>query len=49
MNNKVGKGLYICFGVGLINALASMFLLGYAKGDHDRLKDLASKNDTLKF
>lgn len=49
MKNKVGKGLYICFGIGLIDALASMFLLGYAKGSHDEFKDLASKNDTLKF
>lgn len=40
MKNKVGKGLYICFGVGLVDALVSMFLLGYAKGDHDRLNDL---------
>ena len=49
MNNKVEKGLYICFGVGLIDVLVSMFLLGYAKGNHDTFKDLVSKNDTLKF
>lgn len=49
MNNKVGKGLYICFGVGLVDALASMFLLGYTKGNHDTLKDLVRKNDTLIF
>lgn len=49
MIKKVNKAIYICAGVGIVDAIVLSFFLGVRKGSDECFKDIAKKNNTLKF
>ena len=49
MIKHADKGIYICAGVGIIDAIVLSFFLGVRKGNDECLKDIMKKNDVLNF